>query len=268
MILDLDGTIRLSTLAGARGDRPGGRAVLRATDPRTRPSRTSTPRTSRGRPTITVATPLFDQNGGGQRVAVLAANLSLERLDRIILERTGLGETGRTYLVGARRPAHPERMNTGADARRRRTRPGSTTRSRGQQRPGPVRRRPRRARSSASTAGCPSAGGLVAEISPGRGVRVGPPAGARRSACVGLALGAPARDRHLRSSPGASPGRSSTLAATATRVRRGDLEATVARDPSEDEVGHPRGRVRRDDRRSSARTSRPSSGGSTSAPPS
>jgi PAS domain S-box-containing protein len=52
------------------------------------------------RPTITVATPLFDQNGGGQRVAVLAADLSLQRLDRIILERTGLGASGRTYLVG------------------------------------------------------------------------------------------------------------------------------------------------------------------------
>jgi hypothetical protein len=34
-------------------------------------------------------------------VAVLAANLSLERVDRIVLERTGLGATGRAYLVDA-----------------------------------------------------------------------------------------------------------------------------------------------------------------------
>ena len=32
---------------------------------------------------------------------MLAANLSLERLDQIVQQRTGLGETGRTYLVGA-----------------------------------------------------------------------------------------------------------------------------------------------------------------------
>ena len=63
-----------------------------------------------------MASPLFDQNGGGQRVAVLAANLQLERLDRIILERTGLGETGQTYLVGGDSRFVHERMNTGADA--------------------------------------------------------------------------------------------------------------------------------------------------------
>ena len=76
------------------------RAVLRRRLVPARPSRTSTPRRLTNRPTITVATPLFDQNGGGQRVAVLAANLSLARLDRIVQQRTGLGETGRTYLVG------------------------------------------------------------------------------------------------------------------------------------------------------------------------
>ena len=69
-----------------------------------------------GPPTITVATPLFDQDGGGQRVAVLAANLSLERLDRIILERTGLGETGRTYLVGGDARFIQGATNTGGDA--------------------------------------------------------------------------------------------------------------------------------------------------------
>jgi signal transduction histidine kinase len=50
-----------------------------------------------GRPTITVATPLFDQNK--RRVGVLAGHLNLARVDRLILERTGLGASGETYLV-------------------------------------------------------------------------------------------------------------------------------------------------------------------------
>ena len=48
---------------------------------------------------ITIATPLFDQSG--QRIGVVAGVLNLERLDRIVLERTGLGDSGETYLVGA-----------------------------------------------------------------------------------------------------------------------------------------------------------------------
>jgi signal transduction histidine kinase len=48
---------------------------------------------------IMVATPLFSR--GGLRVAVVAAVLDLERLDRIVLEQTGLGETGETYLVAS-----------------------------------------------------------------------------------------------------------------------------------------------------------------------
>jgi signal transduction histidine kinase/DNA-binding response OmpR family regulator/HPt (histidine-containing phosphotransfer) domain-containing protein len=47
---------------------------------------------------ITVATPLFDQHG--QMLGVVAAILNLERLDRIVLQQTGLGATGQTYLVG------------------------------------------------------------------------------------------------------------------------------------------------------------------------
>ena len=51
-----------------------------------------------GSSAITIATPLFDRSG--QRIGVVAAILNLERLDRIVLERTGLGESGETYLVG------------------------------------------------------------------------------------------------------------------------------------------------------------------------
>jgi signal transduction histidine kinase/HAMP domain-containing protein len=50
-----------------------------------------------GRPTITVATPLFDRDK--RRVGVLASHLNLSRVDRLMLERTGLGASGETYLV-------------------------------------------------------------------------------------------------------------------------------------------------------------------------
>ncbi len=97
-ILDLDGKIRLSTLAEHEGMTQTEQPYFSNGSSHTTVQNVYTsPLTQR--PTITVATPLFDQNGGGQRVAVLAADLSLQRLDRIILERTGLGESGRTYLV-------------------------------------------------------------------------------------------------------------------------------------------------------------------------
>lgn len=50
-----------------------------------------------GKPTMTIATPVLDTNGS--LVGVLAAHVDLERLDSIILQRSGLGETGETYLV-------------------------------------------------------------------------------------------------------------------------------------------------------------------------
>ncbi len=98
-ILDLDGNIRLSTLAGDEGKAQATESFFTDGSSHTTVQNVYTSDLT-GRPTITVATPLFDQDGGGQRVAVLAANLSLQRLDRIVQERTGLGETGRTYLVG------------------------------------------------------------------------------------------------------------------------------------------------------------------------
>jgi hypothetical protein len=52
------------------------------------------------KPTITVATPLFADAGRGRRVGILAGNLALSRIDRIVLGRSGLGESGATYLVG------------------------------------------------------------------------------------------------------------------------------------------------------------------------
>src|SRR3954447_11634701 len=99
-ILDLDGKVRLSTLAEHEGMSQSDQAYFTNGSSHTTVQNVYTSALTQ-RPTITVGTPLFDQNGGGQRVAVLAADLSLQRLDRIILERTGLGESGRTYLVDA-----------------------------------------------------------------------------------------------------------------------------------------------------------------------
>lgn len=50
-----------------------------------------------GQPTMTIAMPLLDSLG--RRMGVLAVHLNLERMDSIILDRAGLGETGETYLI-------------------------------------------------------------------------------------------------------------------------------------------------------------------------
>lgn len=47
---------------------------------------------------ITVATPIFDENG--EPMAALLADLDLEEVDTLIRENTGLGETAQTYLLG------------------------------------------------------------------------------------------------------------------------------------------------------------------------
>ncbi|NJN98412.1 MAG: HAMP domain-containing protein [Anaerolineales bacterium] len=49
------------------------------------------------KPTMTIVVPFF--GASGQRLGILAAHLYLERMNRIILNRTGLGESGETYLV-------------------------------------------------------------------------------------------------------------------------------------------------------------------------
>ena len=99
-ILSLDGTIAISTLAAHEGQSLGDEPFFTVGS-----SHTTVQNAYRssltGRPTITVVTPLFDRSGKGQRVAVIAANLSLQRVDRIVQERTGLGATGRAFLVGA-----------------------------------------------------------------------------------------------------------------------------------------------------------------------
>jgi PAS domain S-box-containing protein len=51
-----------------------------------------------GKPIITFATPLLDL--ADQRIGVVAVNLNLDRVDALIRERTGLGKSGETYLIG------------------------------------------------------------------------------------------------------------------------------------------------------------------------
>ena len=55
------------------------------------------PTTPNGTPSIVTVTPVFDMQG--KRIGVLASHISLSRVDHIILERTGLGNSGETYLV-------------------------------------------------------------------------------------------------------------------------------------------------------------------------
>ena len=98
-ILDLSGTIQLSTLAQDEGKSQAGQPFFVGGSSQTTVQNVYVSSLT-NQPTMTVATPLFDHNGAGQRVAVLAANLSLARLDQIVQQRTGLGQTGRTYLVG------------------------------------------------------------------------------------------------------------------------------------------------------------------------
>ncbi|MGH2415176.1 MAG: cache domain-containing protein, partial [Microcystaceae cyanobacterium] len=52
-----------------------------------------------GKPAVTLATPLRDKDGNLQ--GVILAHLNLDRIDQIVRERTGLGESGETYLVGS-----------------------------------------------------------------------------------------------------------------------------------------------------------------------
>ncbi|OCR01332.1 sensor protein [Oscillatoriales cyanobacterium USR001] len=51
-----------------------------------------------GKPMSTLAIPI--PNEKGKIIGFVATNLSLERIDKIIRDRTGLGQTGQTYLVG------------------------------------------------------------------------------------------------------------------------------------------------------------------------
>lgn len=54
--------------------------------------------TSNGKSAITFATPILDRNG--VKMGAIAVNLDLKGVDDLIREKTGLGKSGETYLVG------------------------------------------------------------------------------------------------------------------------------------------------------------------------
>jgi signal transduction histidine kinase/DNA-binding response OmpR family regulator/HAMP domain-containing protein len=94
-ILDLEGNVVLSTDKSREGVSQAEAAYfLHGQSRLTQQVYTSA---LTGEPTITLATPLFDERK--RRVGVLASHLNLARIDRLILERTGLGVSGETYLV-------------------------------------------------------------------------------------------------------------------------------------------------------------------------
>ncbi|HWQ66099.1 MAG TPA: response regulator [Methanospirillum sp.] len=95
-ILDLDGKIIYSTNKTHEGlsqaDAPYFTLGLSATN-----IQNVYPSSFTGKPIITIVTPIFNMRG--QRIGVLASHLSFARIDRIILERSGLGASGESYLV-------------------------------------------------------------------------------------------------------------------------------------------------------------------------
>jgi signal transduction histidine kinase/HAMP domain-containing protein len=96
LILDLDGNIVLSTDKAHEGQSRAEELYFSQGKSSTYVQNVYSSRLT-GKPTITIATPLFDRDK--RRVGVLASHLNLARIDRIIFERTGLGESGETYLV-------------------------------------------------------------------------------------------------------------------------------------------------------------------------
>ena len=99
LVMDLRGRVRLATVAEHEGVSVANRPFFQEGSSDTAVQNAYFSELT-NQPTITVATPLFADAGQGRRIGVLAAHLNLQRIDRIVLGRTGLGESGRTYLVG------------------------------------------------------------------------------------------------------------------------------------------------------------------------
>lgn len=98
-ILNTGGIVLLSTnqeLEGKYQPLGGATTYFSADDTNLKPTLYRSPIT--GKTAITFATPLL--NPQNQRVGVLSITLDLKEVDELIRERTGLGETGTTYLVG------------------------------------------------------------------------------------------------------------------------------------------------------------------------
>jgi signal transduction histidine kinase/HAMP domain-containing protein/ActR/RegA family two-component response regulator len=110
-ILDQNGIVRLSTTQADEGKAQGhekyfvdASSGVTVVEPVAQSSLSK-------EPTITIATPLFNQDG--QEIGELAADLSLERLDELVLQATGLGDSGQMYLVGPGHRFIGQRLATG-----------------------------------------------------------------------------------------------------------------------------------------------------------
>jgi adenylate cyclase len=100
LILNLQGEIVASTFVAHEGQSQASEPFFKQGISQTTVQNPYTS-TLTGQPTITVGTPLYDRGGFGERIGVLAANLNIERIDGIVLTRTGLGASGSSYLVGS-----------------------------------------------------------------------------------------------------------------------------------------------------------------------
>ena len=111
LILDQTGLVRLSTTPTHEGASQAHERYFQDASSgitTVEPARLST---LTKQPAITIATPLFNQDG--QEIGELAAALNLERLDSIVLQSTGLGESGQIYLVGSNNRFVGKRLATG-----------------------------------------------------------------------------------------------------------------------------------------------------------
>mgnify|MGYP000256069643 CR=1 FL=1 len=98
-VLSTGGIVLLSTnqaLEGKYQPLGGATTYFSAGDINTKPTLYRSPIT--GKTAITFATPIL--NTRNKRIAVLSITLDLKEVDELIRERTGLGDTGTTYLVG------------------------------------------------------------------------------------------------------------------------------------------------------------------------
>ena len=98
IVLDRAGRVRMSTVDAHVGQSQADEPYFEGGSTRTQVEGVFESSLT-GEPTIMVATPIED--AGGERIGVLAASLDIVRLDRILDERTGLGDTGEMFMVGA-----------------------------------------------------------------------------------------------------------------------------------------------------------------------
>ncbi|MCP4544550.1 MAG: response regulator [Chloroflexi bacterium] len=95
-ILDADGLVVLSTNSAHQGQLENGAKYFIQGQSATFVQNVY-PAPETGKPSMTIATPLFDESGN--HLGVVAIHLDLDLMDKILLERAGLGETGETYLI-------------------------------------------------------------------------------------------------------------------------------------------------------------------------